>query len=80
MPVEQVNLKNDNSQPEEGKTAGEGAADGDKLATTEKATAGNESPTLGAILKKKRTTRRKVVPQATADMLVGTDPELSISA
>jgi hypothetical protein len=61
-PVEQAILKTDNSQPEEGKTAGEGAADGDKLATTEKVTAGNESPIIGAILRKKRTTKRKVVP------------------
>jgi hypothetical protein len=28
----------------------------------EKVTAGDESPSIGAILKKKRTTRRKLVP------------------
>jgi hypothetical protein len=50
------------------------------LATTEKAIAGNESPTLGTILRKKRTTKRKVVPQATADIPVGTDLEPTRSA
>jgi hypothetical protein len=43
-------------------------------------TAGNESPIIGAILRKKRTTKRKVVPQVTADMPVGTNPEPIISA
>jgi hypothetical protein len=50
------------------------------LATTENATAGNESPIIRTILRRKRTTKRKAVPQATADMLVGTDPEPTISA
>jgi hypothetical protein len=50
------------------------------LATTEKVTAGDESPTIGAILRRKRTTRRKDVLQATADMPVGTDPEPTRSA
>jgi hypothetical protein len=35
---------------------------------------------MGAILRKKRTTRRKAVPQETADKPVGADPEPSISA
>ncbi|KAK2410263.1 hypothetical protein QL285_045637 [Trifolium repens] len=34
----------------------------------------------GQIMRKKKTTKRKVVPQATADMPVGTDPEPTISA
>jgi hypothetical protein len=50
------------------------------LATTEKAIARNESPILGTILRKKRTTKRKAVPQATADKPVGTDPEPTRSA
>ncbi|KAK2444597.1 hypothetical protein QL285_015611 [Trifolium repens] len=79
-PVEQANLKNDDLVPEEGNVAGGSAPGGDQLATTEKAIAGNESPTLGTILRKKRTTKRKVVPQATADMPVGTDPEPTRSA
>ncbi|KAK2382312.1 hypothetical protein QL285_069857 [Trifolium repens] len=79
-PVEQAELKDDNSQPDGGKTASEGVHGGDQLATTEKDTAGDESPTIGAILRKKRTTRRKVVPQATADLPVDADPEPIISA
>ncbi|WJX72990.1 hypothetical protein P8452_56818 [Trifolium repens] len=79
-PVEQENLKDDNSQPDGGKTDDEGAPGGDQLATTEKDTAGDESPTIGVILKKKRTTRRKAAPQATAVLPVGTDPEPIVSA
>jgi hypothetical protein len=79
-PVEQANLKNDDPVPEEGNVAGGSAPGGDQLATTEKAIAGNESPTLGTILRKKRTTKRKVVPQATTYMPVGTDPEPTRSA
>jgi hypothetical protein len=79
-PVEQAILKNDDPVPEKGNVAGGSAPGGDQLAATEKVTAGDVSPPKGIILKRKRTTRRKVVPHATADMPVGTDPEPIVSA
>jgi hypothetical protein len=66
--------------PEEGNAASGSAPRGDQLATTENAIAGNESSILGTILRKKRTTKRKAMPQATADIPVSTDPKPTRSA
>jgi hypothetical protein len=80
MPVEQAALQEDNHHPEDGKPADGSAPGGDHLATTEKDTAEDEYQTVGTILKKKRTRRRKVVSQATVVLPVGTDPEPIVSA